>query len=74
MEYRGHWVKIARPRTSETAMRDRFTAALASGEGLIENLSGPYPYEMGPGEIFALHVSGDHGLLYGDTCWQGAPL
>jgi len=74
MEYRGHWVKIARPRTSETAMRDRFNAALASGEGLIENLSGPYPYEMGPGEIFALHVSGDHGLLYGDTCWQGAPL
>jgi len=74
MEYRGHWVKLARPLTSDVAMRDRFTAALASGNGLIENLSGPYPYEIGPGEIFALTVSGGPGLLYGDTCWQRAPL
>jgi hypothetical protein len=74
MEYRGHWVKLARPRTGEAALRDRFIAALANGEGLVENLSGPYPYEIGPGEIFALHVSAGPGLLYGDTCWQGAPL
>jgi hypothetical protein len=69
MEYRGHWVRLARPRSADAASHDRFTAALAAGGGLIENLSGLYPYEIGPGEIFALHVSG-----YGDTCYQGAPL
>jgi hypothetical protein len=74
MEYRGHWVKLARPRTSEAAMHDRFTAALVNQEGLIENLSGPCPYEVGAGEIFALHVRDGSGLLYGDTCWRGAPL
>jgi hypothetical protein len=74
MEYRGHWVKVARPRIYDGALQDRFTAALASGAGLIENLSGPYPYEMGPGEIFALTISDGNGLLYGDTCYQGAPL
>ncbi len=75
MEYRGHWVKLARPRTDEAALRDRFIAALANGDGLIENLSGPYPYEIGPGEnLCALHVNDGSGLLYGDTCWQGAPL
>ncbi len=74
MEYRGHWVKLARPRIAEAALRERFIAALANGDGLIENLSGPCPYEIGPGEIFALHVNSGPGVLYGDTCWQGAPL
>jgi hypothetical protein len=73
MEYRGHWVKLARPRVPDAALQRRFSAALVSGDGLIENLSGPYPYEMGRGDIFALTV-GAAELLYGDTCWRGAPL
>jgi hypothetical protein len=70
LEYCGHWVKVARahasPGDAET-LRSRFNAALASGEGHIENLAGPQPYEPGRGAIYAMHVE-HQGLYYGDTC------
>ena len=75
LEYCGHWVKVARAHASPSivqALRSRFDAALASGEGHIENLTRPYPYETAldwskRGSIFALHV--EHiGLFFGDTC------
>jgi hypothetical protein len=40
-------------------------------EYCLESLSGPYPYEVGSGSIFALHLefrAGDKRLFYGDTC------
>jgi hypothetical protein len=58
LEYCGHWVKVTRPSGNTQALRSRFDAALTSGEGFIENLSGP---------IFMLHVE-HQGLFYGDTC------
>jgi hypothetical protein len=70
LEYCGHWVKIARAHAAASereSLRDRFNTALRTGEGRVENLSGPYPWEMGRGEIFALTVEAD-GLYYGDTC------
>ncbi|HEY1756859.1 MAG TPA: hypothetical protein VGG72_15915 [Bryobacteraceae bacterium] len=67
LEYCGHWVKITRASGNTQALRSRFNAALESGEGLIENLSGPLPFEAGPGAIFALHVE-HQGLYFGDTC------
>jgi hypothetical protein len=67
LEYCGHWVKVARPSADVETLRSRFDAALASGEGHIENLAGPYPYKAGTGPIFTLHVQ-DEGLYYGDTC------
>jgi hypothetical protein len=74
LEYSGHWVKVTRAHASSSdteALRSRFDAALAAGlssdGGHIENLAGPYPYEAGTGQIFALHVKHE-GLYYGDTC------
>lgn len=70
LEDSGQWVKVTRaqgPAESLEALRSRFEAALATGEGYIENLSGPFPYEAGGGSIFALHVKHE-GLYYGDTC------
>jgi hypothetical protein len=72
LEYCGHWVKVARASADAQALRSHFDAALAKGEGQIENLAGPYPYEAGHdwtkrGLIFALHVE-HQGLYYGDTC------
>jgi hypothetical protein len=67
LEYCGHWVKIARAYGSEN-LRERFEAALKAGDGRIENLAGPRPWEIGRGEIFALTVEHD-GVYYGDTCW-----
>ncbi len=78
LEYRGHWVKVTRTQTNEKSradLRHAFDRALRTGQGLIENLVGSYPFEPGPGNIFALHVavrvpagSGDEVLRYGDTC------
>lgn len=74
VEYRGHWAKITRAQTNEThaaALRNRLLTSLKSGQGLIENLAGPYPYEIGKGPYFALHIeSAATGprLFYGDTC------
>jgi hypothetical protein len=71
VEFRGHWVKVARPRVPAdvfSSVRERFNAAInnpeASGEGAVrvENLSGPYPYEtqdpkaLVAGSIQAVHV------------------
>ena len=71
VEYRGHWVKVARPHTSAkltTSIRKRFEAAAsnlgapADSASYVENLSGPYPYEaqdprlIGQGSILAIHV------------------
>jgi hypothetical protein len=70
LEYCGHWVKVTRahgPEDELAALRERFFAALANGEGLRENLAGPQPYETGTGAIYALHVK-HRGLYYGDTC------
>jgi hypothetical protein len=65
LEYRGHWAKVTRARGPDAAiaeLRDRF----ARGEGSIENLAGPYPFETGAGGVYARHVALD-GLYYGDT-------
>lgn len=70
LEYCGHWVKIARahaPASDRESLHDRFKTALRTGEGRVENLSGPYPWAIGRGEIFALTVEVG-GLYYGDTC------
>jgi len=70
VEYRGHWVKIARPRTDPArlaAIRAEFDAARAAfdaggNRSICETISGPYPYEaqeprsIVPGSILALHV------------------
>lgn len=75
VEYRGHWVKVARPRTSATlaaSIRERFdTAAANLGAAdsmiLVENLSGAYPYQAQdprsavPGSILAIHVEQSAG-------------
>jgi hypothetical protein len=75
LEYCGHWVKIARahaPAPECDSLRERFHAAIQGTEGRVENLTGPYPSEIGLGEltrwkIFALTVEAG-GLYYGDTC------
>jgi len=71
VEYRGHWVKVARPHTSAklaASIRERFAAgarnldAAAGAATLVGNLSGPYPYEAQDsrsavvGSILAFHV------------------
>lgn len=71
MEYRGHWVRLARPQSSADSaksMRSEFERIAKNWEfpeGVpvcLENLSGPYPYatqntfEVSPGSIFALDV------------------
>lgn len=75
VEYCGHWAKVTRAQASESArelLRDRFEAALRNGGGRVEDLSSPYPYRMGRGPVFALHVESQR-LYYGDTC-MGAQL
>ena len=74
LEYCGHWVKIARahaPASDRETLRLLFDAALRGGEARVENLTGPYPWDVGLGEltrrkIFALTVESG-GLYYGDT-------
>jgi hypothetical protein len=71
MEYRGHWVRLARPQSSAGAaesMRSRFERIVRNSEShedvpiCVENLSGPYPYssldasKVSRGSIFALDV------------------
>jgi hypothetical protein len=73
VEYRGHWARVTRAHAAPPALE----AAFAAGGGLIENLSGPYPYELGSGPLTARHVEITHAgqrLFHGDTCWQGASL
>ena len=72
MEYRGHWVKIARSFL-------RFPPS--SSNSTAELLSGPYPYEfcdasaIGPGSVFATATENVTGLgqriFHGDSYWQG---
>ena len=64
LEYRGHWVKLAR------SVRTIHSEAPAHKE----NLYGAYPYEAGTGPIFALYIEGQANgrrLFYGDTYWRG---
>jgi len=73
VEYRGHWARVTRAHGAPPTLE----VAFAAGGGLIENLSGPYPYEMGSGPLTARHVEITHDgarLFHGDTCWQGALL
>ena len=70
LEYRGHWIKLARPHTSARAsasIRSRFDRAVSNLKTLgpdvrIETLSGAYPYELCDpselryGSLLALHV------------------
>jgi hypothetical protein len=71
IEYRGHWVKLARTQSSAGAAKsmqsqfERIAKNLEFPEGVpvcLENLSGPYPYaaqdpsELSPGSVFALGV------------------
>ena len=70
LEYRGHWIKLARPHTSAGAsafIRSRFDRAVSDLKTLgpdvrVETLSGAYPYELCDpselryGSLFALHV------------------
>lgn len=71
MEYRGHWVKLSRPRTSPPvaeSLANRWKILLddlqrpAELPIYTELLSGPYPYHfcdrfsLRPGELFAFHV------------------
>jgi hypothetical protein len=71
LEYRGHWIRLARPQSSAGAaesMRSRFERIarnLESPEDVpiaVENLSGPYPYsaqdalQVSRGSVFALDV------------------
>ncbi len=74
VEYRGHWAKVTRAQTSESngaALRNQLAESLKNGKGLVENLAGPYPYEIGTGPYFALHIESTATgprLFYGDTC------
>ena len=73
VEYRGHWARVTRAHAAPPTLE----AAFAAGGGMIENLSGPYPYELGSGSLTARHVEIKHAgarLFHGDTCWQGVPL
>jgi len=73
VEYRAHWARVTRAHAAPPALE----AAFAAGGGVIENLSGPYPYELGSGPLTARHVEITHAgarLFHGDTCWQGVPL
>ena len=65
LEYRGHWIKLVRNRVGH-----------ASGlppDAYTETLSGPYPYELGAGSLFAARWESEHDgrrLFYGDTYRQ----
>jgi hypothetical protein len=81
LEYRGHWVRISRSQGAgfdPDMLRREFLHAATPP--LIENLSGPYPYEcvtrrdLGQGSIFAVHASRPEGakqIYIGDTFWFG---
>ncbi|MGH9785481.1 MAG: hypothetical protein ACRD88_14990 [Terriglobia bacterium] len=71
MEYRGHWVKLSRPRATSSVTQSlhyRWESLLRDLQRpadlpiYTEILSGPYPYqfcdrfELRPGELFAFHV------------------
>jgi hypothetical protein len=69
LEYRGHWVKIAR----SASARDPFPTRIH-----VENLSGPYPYEMSgrletPAILALRFESQTEGLrlFHGDTYFSG---
>ena len=75
-EYRGHWIRLSRPRTSAMvaeSIQNRFDRLLRDPKATtdapvyVESLSGPYPYQpcdrsqVGRGSIFALHVEFNAG-------------
>lgn len=69
LEYRGHWVKLARSASG----RDPFPTRLH-----VETLSGPYPYEISgrletPALLAIRFESRTEGLrlFHGDTYWSG---
>jgi len=69
LEYRGHWVKLARSASG----RDPFPTRLH-----VETLSGPYPYEVSgrletPAILAIRFESRTEGLrlFHGDTYWSG---
>jgi len=69
LEYRGHWVKLARSASS----RDPFPTRLH-----VETLSGPYPYEISgrletPAILAIRFESRTEGLrlFHGETYWSG---
>jgi hypothetical protein len=69
LEYRGHWVKLARSASG----RDPFPTRLH-----VETLSGPYPYEISgrletPAILAIRFESRTEGLrlFHGDTYWSG---
>jgi len=69
VEYRGHWARVTRAHAPTAAVRV-LEDAFAQGGGLIENLSGPYPYELGSGPLVARHVEITYDgrrLFHGDT-------
>jgi hypothetical protein len=83
LEYRGHWVKIARTNAEPglaSAVRETFDNAVTNiaGDGVrIENLSGLYPYEscaldhLPTTGLIAISVERNldgHRVFYGDTC------
>jgi hypothetical protein len=78
LEYRGHWVRIARPHDFECESQ---WLLQEDTPAWLENLSGSYPYEsisrknLRAGSVFAVHISRPAGpgkVFYGDTCWYGA--
>ncbi len=83
LEYRGHWVKIARTNAEpqlSSAIRAKFEHAIftiAGNDARVENLSGLYPYEScAPDHLpnngllaICVEAKRDSGrLYYGDTC------
>jgi hypothetical protein len=65
LEYRGHWAKVTRAHAPPNVIAE-LESRFAGGEGDIENLSGPYPFESGAGPLQARHVAWNH-FYYGDT-------
>jgi len=76
LEYRGHWIKLARPHPGSGAaapLENLFRGSIHNlGVDLntpvyLETLSGPYPYEscelsaINPGALFALHIESRSG-------------
>lgn len=80
LEYCGHWVKVTRtqcPGGTAAILQTFFQQRLDSADGLVENLSGAYPYQtiekqrVGKDSIFALTIevaSSKARFFYGDTC------
>jgi len=85
VEYRGHWVRLARPNLEEALLRCKslFDATLTrpqAGPALFEDLSGSYPYEcmdvaaLKPGSLVAVNIDFEHArrrFFYADTCICG---